>query len=602
MRMRTAQRVTLALGFAGFALIPGSHATGQPPPVTPETIPVTVQDYGGIGRVNEPVTTGIPIPADRAASSWALFDGAQEIPLQTTLLPHRSAPWLLLDFQTSLTASASRSLTLREQSPTRSHATPVVIVEDAQRITVTTGPLRTELGRADFNLFDRAWSDRDGDGQFQNSEQLVFPIAGSNLIVRAAGSSLDYSGRGLPRRLEWEYRGPLRATLRVDGAYTRGTDTLLHYTTRLTWHAGQSSVRIEHVLRNSMAARERYVKLSTARLSMGTASATLRVQRSGSIVWSNLTASGVALELIPPTVSVSTAYAPYASPSVSRLNTTMDVDLNGGLVIGDLSHHGATWQVDLAALTSAERTRRAIVAADPLVALAEPARYSELGAFGQWRLGSYEDEKNSYRRWGWTWPTAGNPWGGEHARPRVQDLYPTWSVLDATNDPESDDLWENMVMFARVQIPFYLDRQRAWSRYMRWEWAFRTDGFEYAGAWGEFMDGPGTVARTPAIRPTLTTLDTAYIAHNMKYGKAGVSHMWNGGLLDDYYLTGHRDALEAAIDVAEQCKRYLGWRTSGVGGNARFQARCLLVLTRTWETTNDLRWKAAADHATGADV
>ena len=98
----------------------------------------------------------------------------------------------------------------------------------------------------------------------------------------------------------------------------------------------------------------------------------------------------------------------------------------------------------------------------------------------------------------------------------------------------------------------------------------------------------------------MTAIDQAYLRHNIKPGKPGSSHMWNGGILDAYYLTGDRDALEAAIDVAEQCARYLGWRTpesGGVGANSRFQGRCLLVLVRTWEATNQPRWKAAADQA-----
>ncbi len=599
MRPRIGQHLLLSLGLAGVALIPGSRALSQAPPGVAEIVSLTVRDYSGVDRTNEPVTTGIPIAPDRTGAAWALFDGAQEIPVQTTILPNRTVPWLLLDFQTSLGAGVTRTLTLKEQGPTASPSSPVTITEDAQRITVTTGSLRTEISRTEFNLLDQVWFDRDGDGQFRATEQIVYPTSGSNVAAHDAGGDLDYPGRGQPHRIEWEYRGPLRATLRVDGAYARGADTLLDYTTRLTWWAGQTSLRIEHVLRNSLAARERYVKLSSARLAIGAATATSRVQRSGSIVWSNVTPAGAALELIPPTLSVSTEYAPYATPALGRLNATVDVDVNGGMVIGDLSHHGAIWQVDFASLSPSERTRLATVAVDPLVALAEPGRYAELGAFGQLHFGTYADEKNAYRRWGWTWPTLGNAWSEEHNRPRVQEIFPSWSVLDATNDPESDDLWENIVMFARVQIPFYLDRQRAWARYAKWEWAFRTDGFDYAGAWGYFTDGPGTVSRTPILRPPLTALDTAYIAHNIKYGKAGVSHMWNGGLLDDYYLTGNRDALEAAIDVAEQCERYLGWRNLWVGGNSRFQARCLLVQTRTWEATNDHRWKEAADHVAG---
>ena len=598
--MRVGHRYLIVIGVLGSTLAPGSSRTGGAPAAAADPIPLTVRDYTGVTRVNEPVTTGIPISPTQVGASWALFDGAREIPLQTTVLPHRVAPWLLLDFQASLSANVARSFTLREQAPTASPSRSVVVSETADRITVTTGPLRTEISRTNFNLLDKVWLDQNGNGSFGSSEQIISLRSSSNLIVHDAGSNRDFAGRGPASRVEWEYRGPLRATLRLDGAYTSGSDTLLGWTTRLSWFAGQTYVRIDHVLRNSLPARERYVKLSSARLRIGSPTATSRVQRSGSTVWAEAAPSGAALELIPATLVVSTAYEPDASPPVWRVNTTVDVDANGGMLIGDLSHHGATWQLDFAVAASSERIRRAAVAADPLVALADQGRYSELGAFGLDHFSTYDDEKNAYRRWGWTWPTPGNPWSEEHNRPRVRDFYASWSDIDGTRDPESDDLWQNIVMFTRVQIPFYLDRLRAWTRYARWEWAFRTDRFDYAGAWGLAGDGPGTVNREPVLAPPLTAIDEAYLRHNIKPGKPRSSHMWNGGILDAYYFTGDRDALEAAIDVAEQCERFLGWRTlqtGAVGGNCRFQARCLLILLRTWEATNQPRWKAAADHA-----
>jgi exo-rhamnogalacturonan lyase-like protein len=599
-RLRVGYRSILVLGVAWSALAPSLSGPGRGAVAAAEPIPLTVEEYSGVARVGEPVTTGIPISPSQVGATWALFDGTREVALQTTVLPHRETPWLLLDFQTSLSASERRSFTLLQQAPAVSPPQPIVITETAQRITVTTGRLRTEVGKIIFNLLDNVWFDSNANGTFASGEQVVTTRSSSNLIAHDAGTNADVPGRGSPSRVEWEYRGPLRATLRVDGAYASGSDTLLNWTTRLTWYAGQTHVRIDHVLRNSNAARERYVKLSSARLRIGSPTATSRVQRSGSVVRTEAVPAGAALELIPATVAVSTAYDPDAAPPIWRVNTTVDVGLNGGLVIGDLSHHGATWWVGFESLTAPERARRASIAADPLVALADPERYSELGAFGLHRHSTYDDEKNAYRRWGWTWPTPGNPWSEEHNRPRVQDLDVSWSVVDASFDPESDDLWQNIVMFARVRIPFHLDRLRAWARYARWEWAFRTDGFDYAGAWGQYGDGPGTVSREPVRAPTLTAIDQAYIQHNIKPGKPRSSHLWNGGLLDAYYFTGDRDALEAAIDVAEQCERLLGWRTletGAVGGNCRFQARCLLVLVRTWEATGQPRWRTAADRA-----
>ena len=88
-------------------------------------------DWAGIARTNEPVTSGVPIAPGDVGASWALFDGTQEIPLQTTVLPGRLTPWLLLDFQTTLPAFALKRLTLRQQPLSVAPAKPVAITEDA---------------------------------------------------------------------------------------------------------------------------------------------------------------------------------------------------------------------------------------------------------------------------------------------------------------------------------------------------------------------------------------------------------------------------------------------------------------------------------------
>jgi hypothetical protein len=289
-----------------------------------------------LSRTNEPVTTGVPIATSQIGAAWALFDGTQEIPLQTTVLPNRTAPWLLLDFQATLGPNRSSTFTLRQQSPTAVPAQPVAISEDADHIVVTTGPLRTVVSKTDFNLLDEAWIDRDASGTFDPGEQVVFAAAGSNLTIHDAGTNSDCTGRGQPSRVNWEYQGPMRATLRVDGAYTTGATTVLDYTTRLTWYAGQSWVKIEHLIRNSSPTQERYVKLSSARLAVGPAAAPARIARSGAFVWSNVTTGGASVELIPPTLVVSTVYDPDAKPPINRQNVTMDVDANGGMIIGDL--------------------------------------------------------------------------------------------------------------------------------------------------------------------------------------------------------------------------------------------------------------------------
>lgn len=595
-------RLVLSLAATALIVLNTRSLLATTSAVEPVTIDLNVVESSGTTRTNAAVTTGVPIPIGTTSAAWSMFDGTTEIPLQTTVLPNREKPWLLLDFQTSVTANGTKSLVLKQQTGAVAPTQPITISEDPSQITVDTGELRTQLSKTDFNLLDTVWLDQNDDQSYDAGELVVTPAVSSNLTIADVGSGTTFSGRGLPSAIAWEDRGPLRATLRIDGAYTNGPTTLLTYTTRLTWYAGRTDVVVEQVLRNSYEPQERYIKVSSAKLDIGTTSTTDRIARSGDLLWANVESGGKSLELVPPTLVVSTTYDPYANPPVNRANSTIDVDSNGGMIIGDLSYHSATFHLDFGSgLSVGEKSLRTASAKDPLMAMADDDWYSAMHAFGGRHISSYDDEKNAYTKWGWTWPTPGNQLSYEHDLPRVPSIYPTWSVLDSSNDPESDDLWQNVVMYARTQRPFFLDRARGWARYWKSEWTFRTDGFAFQGAWENFWDGPAQVHRLPIIQPSLTANDTAYIDHNIKYGKAGVSHMWNGGAIDYYYLTGDRDALTAAIDTAERCRKQTAWVTPGsvnaqVGGNARYQGRCLLILVRAWETTNDPQWKTAADH------
>lgn len=574
---------------------------------------VTVTDWSNINRTNEPVTAGIPVPTTAIGLPWALYDGAQQIPLQTTDLPGRKTPWVLLDFQSTISAGATKTYTLKQQTPTANPDQPVVITENANQITVSTGPIRTQLSKTSFNLFDTVWRDQNADGVFEAGETVVSPLADNLTItdtsIANGGTELEYSAVVQATDIEWEYQGPLRATLRIEGRYenplsTLPNQTLLFFTTRLTWYAGQTQVKIDHLLRNSFAAKEHWAKLASAKLNAGTSTTTDRIAKSGDVLWSNRPA-GTSLELIPPTLDISDEYDPYGTPPVERLqyNPPINIDANGGMIIGDQSYHGATIHIDFAAaLSGPESTRRTTAAKDPLIALAPESRYSELGAFGSERFGTYTDEKNTYAKWGWTWPNAGPQfqWSEEHNRPRVQDMYMTWSTTMA-DDFEADELWQNIMMLARVRIPYFLDRLRSYARFWNWEWTYRSDGYEFNGSWHWFY-GNGIV-RTPAIQPTLTAADSDFIAHNVKLAKADATHNWNGGSIDYYYLTGDQDSLRAAIDMAEQC--YMSFygpnydhtpQNTGVSGTgSRYTIRCLYIFTRTWEATNNVQWKTAAD-------
>lgn len=568
-------------------------------PGGPQDIGLVVTEPAGVPRSNEPVTSGVPIPSSLTGARWALFDGQTEIPLQTTVLPGVRTPWLLLDFQTSLAAHGAKLFTLKPRVPTVTPRPSLAVIEDASQATVVTGPLQVLINKSDFNLLDGVWLDQDADGQFRAGERIVAASSGDNLFVRDASTDLDYSGRGGPIALRWEDRGSLRVTLRVDGSYRQGQTTLLDYTARFTFSAGSAVVKVDFILRNSLQNRERHVKLRSAKLNFGSLATTDRLARSGATLWKHVPASGASVELIPDSVMVSMSYDPEVVPAIPRTNEAIDVDANGGLIIGDLSYHGGSVTLDFTSgLSAAQQEQRAIGAKYPLLALASPQWYSDQGAFGSDHFGTYDDENRCYQQWGWVWPTAGQCWSYEHDLPLYRDFSPSWETIDSTNDPESDDLWANLLMFARTGHYPYFVRAQGWATYMKWEFANRTDEFPYAGS--DPGEGPNPVVRTPAILPLgPTAADMAYININIKRGKVKASHTWNGGLIDYYYLTGERDALQAALDLAEHSARYQAWRTPGASdgmAGGRLDARGYLNSLRAWEATSDAYWRSSADH------
>src|SRR5262249_32730568 len=243
-RMHRAATIGLLIALAGAAA--RARAT---------SLTFTIEEPSGAVRLGDPVTSGIPIAASDTSSSWALFDGLAEVPVQTRVLYGVRNPWLLLDFQVTLMGKIPRTYSLISRAPTVKASPALIIVDTVPgSITVNTGPLKVVIGTSPFNLFDEVWFDRNQNGVFESgtspSEKMVSSTSKDNLPLVLVGDKIR-TGRRAPLRWSWEDRGPLRATLRVDGYYgdpNVASDTLLDYTDRITFHAGQTYVTVQHLI------------------------------------------------------------------------------------------------------------------------------------------------------------------------------------------------------------------------------------------------------------------------------------------------------------------------------------------------------------------
>jgi hypothetical protein len=565
---------------------PTPTPTPPQPPVTSLSVGLTIQEPAGIARTNESITSGIPLPPGTQTTNWSLWDGTTEIPVQITKLQGRT-PWILLDFQTSIPGNGAKILTLKDVPSSKTPSQSITISEDTNQIMVTTGPLKTTLSKTNFNLFNAIWFDRNNDGTFASSEQVITPSSGDNIQIVDTTTGQTFFGRGVPDKVTWEYQGKLRSTLRVDGRYRNTTSgqEFITYTMRISFFAGRPNIKIEYLLRNSYQPNERHVKIRSATLKIGGGSTFLRAARPGSISWANVSAGGTTFELVPTTL------------------WKIDTVSNDGMLVADLGYHGATLVADFSeGLSTTEQTNRANAVKSPLFAMAPGSWYSDHGELTTSKFSTLEEEKTAHQKWGWT---SWSKYTKEPQDPHKPDYAVSWQAIMSAGGVhgslESDDLWQNLLMYLRTGSRGYWDRTMAWARYYKWEYAMRTDGFDYQGDSG-WMNP--RVPRPEIIIP-LTTADSDY-KKTIKFGSVrteagwGGDHLFGWGLIDYYYLTGDLDALEAAKDIGEMSKPIYGWRVPGSYEmskySARQGARHLLVLTRLYEATQNSRWKTEMDY------
>lgn len=548
----------------------------------PIAIPLQVTEPSGLTRESYPVTTGVPLPSGSKAQSWSLWEGGTEIPSQTTLLQGRIANWLLIDFQAEFSPAEVKHVVLRNISPKAVHPSPLSIDETEDTITIDTGIAKFEISKLKFNLFDKIWYDANTNGSYDDPGEQQSGASDDAIILINAENSQVYSGKGQPTSIQWEDKGPLRTTLKLEGIYVKNDKVLIKYTTRLTFWAGRSDVKLEHILRNSNEESIYNIKVQSATLKIGNGFQFIRNAWPGAFpTWAN--ALGLTFEIIPDAI--------YHG---AQTNTSA----NGGMVIPDLSHFAGILWFDLQqGLGPQEQADRTEMARSPIMALADADWYASHGAITQ-EPGSLLDESSAYAAWGWSFTPDQSPAALHDAGYHIDA-----TDFDVHNDTESDDLWQNLVMYLRTGSRGYFDRAIAWARYYKREYSFRTDGWIYNWQVGNSLDNPTEKNLRPeTINTALNDADKTYL-RQFAYGRADFRswapgcHLYGWGLVDWYYLTGDKEALDAARDSAEITDFQYSWQKPGNRAMNFYEQRVsrqLLTLLRVWEATNDDKWGNAA--------
>ena len=217
-------------------------------PPQPLQVDLTVTNALNVARSAEPVTSGVPIPHSIGLTDLSilrLLDSAgRPVPAQFTPLarwggaPNQAGKpvrWLLLDFQADVPASGNATYRLVSSGGAPPSFPTLTVSQNASAVTVNTGVVTFQISKTDGSL---------------SAPRLAAPITG-----RATGSDgTAYSGAG-PVTVLVVPSGPMRASVQVKGAYkSSGGRTLLNYTSRYWFYAGQPSVRLFHTVENNTPA------------------------------------------------------------------------------------------------------------------------------------------------------------------------------------------------------------------------------------------------------------------------------------------------------------------------------------------------------------
>ncbi len=560
-------------------------------------VSLTVEEPVGVERQYAPVTSGICLPRGRFPENqhFSLFDGDTEIPLQTTpLVVERdgSLRWVLLDFQLNIGPNEAKQLTLLAQPNHVKPKTTIQVTETQNSVTINTGPLMFVVSKTKpFTIFDTV----SANGK---------PIVTEGVLEYVDAKTGERYIAGIPQKTSLEYSGPLRVTVRVDGTYEGDGDCQLKYITRITAWAGHSDVRVQHILANSNGEQVYHVNLKSASLTLrhalgvgaeaiaGVEDVATKLS-DGQTIWmhqgkvnryndepiQDAGTAGVGGET-KWTGSDSGGWLAVRNASSALL--VCDRDFLGDpprklmadkdyitlefvsekfkegrgvpfhsdhLWLYDLSHRVADVWINFAA--SSNFGAQALASRQRLMAFAPGEWYARCNVFGVGQFGTLEDEKKAYQEWGWKFD--------EEQIPRRQTdphAFVRWE--DNHRQSEADSAEALLLMAIRTGQRGFFDQGEAWARYHANLHAWRTDGWVYDdGAIWFAGGGPqGTRLKRKAANVTYQARnresgDDRELWHLVQ-GKACYCHFYGAGLVDYFFLTGERDALEAAMDLAEQ--------------------------------------------------
>ena len=215
---------------------------------------MTVSNPLNMERVNEPVTSGIPIPETEQIFSCDMLNivdaSGKCIPSQFVVTarwggkptePNRPVKWLLVTFPANVLPMGTSTYLLRSGSRNETDTELRIISDTEKSMVIETGKARFIVNKERFHLFDTVMVD--GQVVTQGTVNGIY-------LIDELGNSFT-SFHGSPPSLLIKEAGPIRIVLQVEGKLSDAQGkTFLDYKTFLYLYADSSYARVLLTLGN----------------------------------------------------------------------------------------------------------------------------------------------------------------------------------------------------------------------------------------------------------------------------------------------------------------------------------------------------------------
>ncbi len=235
-------------------LFVGSALSGE------SIVKLTVHESGGIDRVDEPVSGGVPLPRGlvKDVSQLRLIGpGGKQVPAQFSAInkwiSDGSVMWLLVQSTASVKSGGTAAYELQKGAPVAKKS-KLSVADGADAITVNTGKIKFRVSKKKFNLIDAAWLDANGDGKYAADEQVIASERrGGSVFFLKAKNETYTSSAGVSRKVHVEEQGGERVIIHAEGLHAPegGKGYLPYcygYDVRIRAYAGKPYVRISYAL------------------------------------------------------------------------------------------------------------------------------------------------------------------------------------------------------------------------------------------------------------------------------------------------------------------------------------------------------------------